>query len=303
MANQFGEKLRLTAQALGCVTQKELCARFLAVNPQTQFGLSNSYKWISGHAHPRSSNVYDDWARVLALGKSGTYLANCPLEEFIQLLAEGYGISASYPPARASAASSFSLGRMLQGSFAVYSYAWSKAMRGSIIRGWLELGSGVENKLVAHYTESFPGVTLSYVGSAVAAHRALHFHLEDSESQSSLFLCCHTPIPPANGLLGLIAGSAFYDPESRPMAGRMLCIRHVLAAGMVSPNRYLDASAESIADDIQALGYELSEQINIGAICFDFLSTANFPGILQVPLADIETVSMQLDRALTPRTA
>ncbi|HSF95346.1 MAG TPA: hypothetical protein VLA52_10000 [Thermohalobaculum sp.] len=52
MANDFAEKLRVTARALGCVTQKELCMLFREANSATSFTLDNSYKWMSGLSLP-----------------------------------------------------------------------------------------------------------------------------------------------------------------------------------------------------------------------------------------------------------
>jgi len=303
MAHQFAEKLRLTAKALGCVTQKELCARFLEVNPQTQFELGNSYKWISGRAQPRSGGVFDDWARVLDLERSGRFLADCPLEEFRLLLAGRYEIADDAPTAEPKVAEAFSLGRMLQGSYAVYSLAWSKAARGSVIRGWLEIEPGEGGELAAQYSEQLPGGALTFSGRGVASHRALHFFLEDPEHQSTLFLCCHTPTAPGNALLGLMAGSAYHDPESRPMAVRMLCVRNLNPSdGMASPNRYLGPSVDDIQKDIRGLGYHLAEDSDIGELCASYLSPGDGWGVVEVPMAEVETLIMRFDYQLLPET-
>ena len=95
MAVEFGKKLRITARALGCATQKELCSRFRANSPETQFRLANSYKWIQGHALPRSGAVFEDWARLLDLGKPAHFLAECSLAEFIDLVSERYHLADS----------------------------------------------------------------------------------------------------------------------------------------------------------------------------------------------------------------
>lgn len=54
MVRDFGHKLRITAALLGCASQKDLCARFRAVNPATAFKLERSYKWMHGRALPRA---------------------------------------------------------------------------------------------------------------------------------------------------------------------------------------------------------------------------------------------------------
>ena len=65
MVRDFGAKLRITAAALGCASQKDLCARFREANPGTIFELDRSYKWMQGRALPRSVGLYEDWAALL----------------------------------------------------------------------------------------------------------------------------------------------------------------------------------------------------------------------------------------------
>lgn len=303
MADQFAEKLRLTALALGCVTRKELCARFYEINPQTLFQLANSYKWIAGRAQPRSSSVFNDWARLLDLGRSGQFLADCPLDEFRQLLAARYDLAAGQSPDALASAAAFSLGDLLQGRYAVYSPAWSRAARGSIIRGSLEIAAGTGGALQARYEEQVPGDALCFEGRAAAAHHALHFMLEDLEHQSSLFLCCRIPVPPANVLAGLIAGSAYHDPESRPMAVRMLCVRQLVEGEPIAKrNRYLDFDTDEVARDIEALGYSLPAGSEIGALCAGFLRHAGGSEMLEVPLADAEPLIVMFDYRLVPQS-
>ena len=66
MVRDFGAKLRITAAVLGCASQKDLCARFHEVNPETIFELDRSYKWMQGRALPRSARVYEDGRRCSA---------------------------------------------------------------------------------------------------------------------------------------------------------------------------------------------------------------------------------------------
>ena len=70
MVRDFGAKLRITAAALGCASQKDLCARFREANPGTIFELDRSYKWMQGRALPRSVGLYEDWAALLGTGRS-----------------------------------------------------------------------------------------------------------------------------------------------------------------------------------------------------------------------------------------
>ena len=81
------EKLRATLALLGLGGQKELCAAFRRVNPATDFDLDRSYKWMQGRTLPRSPRVYEDWARVVELDRTGAWLAACTLAEFLEAAA------------------------------------------------------------------------------------------------------------------------------------------------------------------------------------------------------------------------
>ena len=83
MSLSFAQKLGVTAVLLGCSTRKELCARFRAVNPATEFDLERSFKWLQGKSLPRSMAIYEDWARLLGTARSGAWLAGCSTEAFL----------------------------------------------------------------------------------------------------------------------------------------------------------------------------------------------------------------------------
>ena len=142
MTVEFAKKLRIAARALGCATQKELCARFLACNPETQFRLANSYKWSQGHPQPRSGAVFDDWARVLDLDRPAQFLAECSLAEFIALVSTRYHLPDSELGLYLGATTPFDLADLLQGNYALYSLAWSKAARPVDSRLALHRGQG-----------------------------------------------------------------------------------------------------------------------------------------------------------------
>src|SRR5215468_8636538 len=97
----FAAKLRITAAALGCASQKDLCAQFLRVNPGTTFDLERSYKWMQGRALPRSAQLYDDWALLLGTERSPAYLQSCTLDDFLELACERFGLRREAIVARA----------------------------------------------------------------------------------------------------------------------------------------------------------------------------------------------------------
>jgi hypothetical protein len=77
MVRDFGAKLRITAAALGCGSQKDLRARFREANPRTTLELERSYKWVQGRVLPRSAQVYEDWAKLLGTGRPLAWLQSC----------------------------------------------------------------------------------------------------------------------------------------------------------------------------------------------------------------------------------
>lgn len=86
MVRDFGAKLRITAAALGCASQKDLCARFRELNPRTIFELDRSYKWMQGSSLPRSARLYEDWAALLGTARPVAWLQSCTVGEFLELL-------------------------------------------------------------------------------------------------------------------------------------------------------------------------------------------------------------------------
>ncbi len=75
MAHDINRKLRVTATLLSAVTCKDLAAAFRRVNPITSFDIERAHNWIQGCARPREFRLYEDWARVLDLERSGAWNA------------------------------------------------------------------------------------------------------------------------------------------------------------------------------------------------------------------------------------
>ena len=92
MAQDIGQKLRVTAAVLGTITRKDLALAFRRVNRATSFDVDRAHKWIQGRARPRELGLYEDWAKVVDLGRSGQWIADCVLEDFIQASCTRYHI-------------------------------------------------------------------------------------------------------------------------------------------------------------------------------------------------------------------
>jgi hypothetical protein len=129
----LAEKLRLTADLLGCASQKDLCAAFFKVNPATEFSLDRSYKWLQGRVQPRSGRIYDDWVKLLGLTCSPGWIVSCSAREFASALGERHGQDADALLARLASRSSLAQAMSgapatddgLRGRYACFSYAQS----------------------------------------------------------------------------------------------------------------------------------------------------------------------------------
>jgi hypothetical protein len=249
----------MTAEVLGCASQKELCQRFRAVNPATGFDVERSHKWMQGRATPRDARIYDDWARVLGTERPGTWLAECGLDEFRAELGRLFGrepgeaASRSVPPARRVPRAE-QRWRHLLGGFACYSHAWSRYHAGRIIRGELLIEPGRGDALEASYVEALETGAIHFAGEAWPADRTLHLALRETASRLPLFASLFLPGPPGSVLCGILSGATFLGQEPRPTAVRLLAVRVSNGAALRASNRYLRPGKDTVAADLAALG-------------------------------------------------
>lgn len=297
-------KLRLTAELLGCAGRKDLCARFRAANPATQFDLERAHKWLQGKALPRSASVYDDWAKVLGTSRSGAWLAACTLDAFLQEVcalynADPIALMRQAEMRHGEAATSVPRSRnsedYLCGNYACYSSAWSPYYRGHLIRGALliepaQRGTG----LSATYTESLFREPAAFSGPVILAGRTLHLHVREASGMPPLFITLIRPGPPASALCGVMSGATVVGPEPQPSMTRMAVIRVPEPAD--SSNRYLQPAPNAIAEDLLALGLRLDNPSETDALLRDLLIGAR-GGFDQVIEADQVRLVSALDRA------
>jgi hypothetical protein len=263
----ISRKLRLTAVALGCAGVKELAARFHAANPRTHFQIERAQKWYQGRALPRSRELYDDWAKVLGIGRSGAWLETATPEAFAaevagvcqvpaETLLQCAGAQASAelpPPAHPGGGLSY-----VAGSYACYSAAWSPYYRGRIIRGAMQLrwDGGAAGALAAEYTEALLGRRVTFRGEMFAVGRLLHFDLREEADGVPLFGSFILPGSPASALCGMLAGATMIGPDPQPSAARMIMVR--VPARPEASNRYLEPD-DTIARDLVALGIDVPD--------------------------------------------
>ncbi len=307
-------KLRLTAAALGCTTRKDLCGRFLAVNPATEFDLERSYKWGQGRALPRSAQVYADWARVIGTARPPDWLVHCSVAEFLEEMRAIRGIAPAEllrrarmdgpegdrPDGGRAADPGLGPGRYLAGAYACYSFAWSGYFRGKLIRGGLvvEPGRGAAAP-TATYSETLPVGRCRLRGPVQLEGRSVFLDLREPASRLPLFFTLYMPAPPASVLAGLMAGATLVGPDPEPSVSRIVLVKVPAGPALLEDtNRYLDADGDALELDLAGLGLGLGPAgAGIGAAVVGFLSAGRRQaGLDQVLREEASPLIAALDR-------
>lgn len=298
MSEDFATKLKITAAALGCNTQKELSARFRAVNPDTPFDPTRAYKWVQGRSRPRDWQLYDDWAGVLDLGKSGQFLRNCSVAEFVDLVGRRYdlpsamlrGLGGGSPESapEAQAAPGNSPHAYLAGEYTAYSPAWSPAAAGKLIRGDVTIAADGLGGLDVRYVEALFDGDLVIGGKLTRSGRSLAVALGGSDLDIPIFLCVAEPAPPALLLLGVMSGAVVHDAEARPTAGRIVCVRNRAdAAPPLARSPYLAPDGDLLAADLERIGYAPSHTAELAALVLGFVLEQSALPVVDAPQATI----------------
>ncbi len=308
LSQDIDRKLCLTAAMLGAVSRKDLATAFRRVNPATTFDLDRAHKWLQGRARPRDAALYEDWAALLEIGKTGFWVANCPLAEFAAALAARGPLAADTLQERADA---FRGGAVLEpgqapeltGSYVCYSHAWSPYFRGRIIRGELSIAiSGATRRLVARYSEHLPTGPIRTEGSVTLADRAIHLDLR-APGGVHLVFCLFPASAPASLLGGLMCGATIIGPDSQPSVTRIVMVRLPPRVG-TSPEAdpYLPAGS-LITADLARLGLPLAEPERVEAGLAAFLHGGDGGGLDQIRVQSFRPLVELFDRQWFARAA
>ena len=282
---EFGAKLRLTAAALGCGSQKELAAAFRRASPDTAFELARSYRWMGDRALPRARRVYDEWAALLALDRPADWLLGCGLDEFAALLAVRHGTEPGALRARAGLAGpdAVAAGRTAArrpaeddpacGVYACYSHAQSPYFRGRVSRGTLLIAPAPRrfDGLVATYDQALPGGPAHASGPVQSRAAALCATLlPPNPALAPVSLSLFRPNPPASVLAGLMLGVTALSPGLQtPYATRIAALRVPGdAAETEASNRYLDPGEWPPGRELAALGLAAAAELAAGLAAF-----------------------------------
>jgi hypothetical protein len=315
----LASKLRITAAALGCSSQKDLCAQFREVNPGTTFDLERSYKWMQGRAQPRSAQIYADWATLLRTDRPISYLQSCTVDEFLDLVCDVHKVDRKVLAARAGIAcegrpdaiereaGTALTARYLAGAYACYSHAWSPYFPRRIIRGSLLIEAPEENAapLLARYSETVPLGSLELRGPVALANRSIHIDLLDGSAGFRLTMFLFLPGTLASVLAGVLSGVSIIDADPQPAATRILMIR-VPTTGLAlleGSNRYLDRAEGALSSDLIALGLPVSAPAQLDALLGEFLAADAAGSYIKVTAADYTRLTLAIDRLFIAETA
>lgn len=309
MGRDIDWKLCLTAAFVGAVTRKDLAAAFRAVNPASAFDLERAHKWLQGRARPREPAVYDDWARLLGLGRPGAWVADCDAEAFADALCarDSHDRAALVEQARAFAGGAAKGGSgsggppAVVGTYACYSHAWSPYFRGRLARAALTIAApeAAGRPLVAAYAENLPIGTVRYEGAVTISECAIYLDLRQLSGGVHLLWCLFPPTPPASVLGGVMCGVTCLGPAPPPSATRVVAVKLPPDAGP-SPqalDTYLPPGA-SPAADLAALGLPLGRLHHPVDLAFaGFLSEGSGRcGVDQAPTGAFRALVDLLDR-------
>lgn len=269
MGRDIDWKLCLTAAFMGATTRKDLAAAFRAVNPATAFDLERAHKWLQGRARPREPAVYDDWARLLDLGRPGAWVAGCEAGTFADALCARGGLDRDTLLGRARAFAGGTLkdapeaqgAPAILGTYACYSHAWSPYFRGRLARAALTVAiADGARRLTACYTENLPTGLVRYDGIVTISERAMYLDLRQPSGGVHLLWCLFPPTPPASVLGGVMCGVTCLGPAPPPSATRVVAVKLPPAPGPgpQALDTYLPPDA-SPAADLAALGLPLGQ--------------------------------------------
>lgn len=291
MARDIDRKLRVTAALLGAVTAKDLAAAFRRANPATSFDVERAHKWIQGRARPREARLYEDWAKVLDLDRPGAWIADCELDDFIEVLCLRHNCDRDILERRLESSQRSAAGQRqernqsLAGTYACYSHAWSPYFRGQLIRGEFSIARQQGSRLVARYSERLPTSRLHLEGPMAVTGRAMHLDLRETDGDAHMLFCLFSPTPPASVLAGLMCGATIIDPDAQPSVTRMVMVRlPAPSMRLRSADAYLPPQT-SVAADLVSLGLRIPDLAAIDQGIGRFLAGNPGGGLDQVDTA------------------
>lgn len=275
MSIDFPQKLRLVQIVTGCATQKEMYARFKALNPRTGYDPQRAYKWLQGRSTPRDLSVFEDIAWLLDLEVTGEAVRNSTIGEFRALIEARRGpLPAEVVPV--PSAGTMRLPAYLAGRYLAISRAWAPDRRESILAGILTLASDSMAGMTARYEEYLPAGHLDVAGAMQRIGRSARVTGVNIEDETFIDFCLPIPPAPASMLYGIISGAAFHDLEMRPSACKIICLRAdaVPYDTLREISGYHSNAPDTIGDLVLAAGLPREQASVFGKMLHAFLATS-----------------------------
>jgi hypothetical protein len=305
---EIDQKLRLTAAVLGAVTRKDLAAAFRRINPATQFDVERANKWLQGRARPRGRQVYDDWAKLLDVGRPGQWIAECDVDAFLDALCARHDCDRNAllrqkedAQRRREAAAGGNgaqpdLAARLAGTYVSYSHATSPYFRGRLICGELSVhATPAQPRLAATYVQNLPTGVMKIHGAVAVYRRTLSVEFIHREFDERYSMCLIRPMLPVSVIAGHFSGVTFINPETELTTTRVVLIRLPRTFSGRSGGAYLPADA-SLAADLAALGLPLRDPADVEQRLRAFLMHGHDRGIDQIDWNQYRALTELFDR-------
>lgn len=287
MSTDFPQKLRLIQIVTGCATQKEMHARFKALNPQTGYDPQRAYKWLQGRSSPRDMSVFEDIARLLDLDVPGEVVRCSTIGEFRALIEARRG-PLPVEMALGTAAGAVRLPTYLAGRFLAISRAWAPDRRDCLLTGILTLVPDSANGLKVRYAEYLPVGHLVVTGAMQRIGRSVRATAINEEDEIFIDFCLQIPPAPAPMLYGILSGAAIHDLEMRPSAGKLICLRvdAVPSEILRKASGYYSNTTESVGNLALTAGLADEQAAIFGAKAHEFLN-ASESGLISVTPSEL----------------
>jgi hypothetical protein len=298
MSIDFPQKLRLIQIIIGCATQKEMYARFKALNPQTGYDPQRAYKWLQGRSSPRDASVFEDIARLLDLQVPGEAVRNSTIDEFRALIEARRGpLPAEMAPA--APASAARLPAYLAGRYLAISRAWAPDRRGCVLAGILTMALDSAQGMAVRYEEYLPVGPLVVTGFMQRIGRSVRATVINDEDEIFIDFCLQIPPAPAPVLYGIISGAAVHDLEMRPSACKIICLRADAVPSEVlrQHSGYCPDAPESVSNLALAAGLPREQAAIFGKKAHKFLY-ASEPGLICVTPSELAPLLASTYRAV-----
>jgi hypothetical protein len=296
---EIDQKLRLTAAVLGAVTRKDLAAAFRRINPKTPFDVERAHKWLQGRARPRERQVYDDWAKLLGLGRSGQWIAECDIDAFIDALCTHHDCDCetlrSHLAPAAGGAATQERKAGLGGTYACYSHAWSPYFRGRLIRGELSITATAQG-LAATYSEVLPTGRVMLEGLVSVGSRVITIAVREGGGDAHFIFCLFLPRPPASLLTGLMCGATIIGSDAQPSVTRIAIVRLPEPSTLLRQAEAYLPPHPSVAHDLATLGLRMAEPAVVDRQLMAFLTGGGEGGLDQLSVASHRALVELFDR-------